>query len=162
MSIRTKHEWIKRLAAESNLIADMRLESLVKDADLSKDAFNLSNCDDHCHLVTRVMQEILTNDLSSKENARNLLRNLIERNTYGAFAELAAYDWLTCRYIRIATQVDMTSSDVLAAKGSTLDGRIEHSGTYFDVKAFGFNGRLAQRLKERLEQEIPDMQIHIE
>jgi hypothetical protein len=86
---------------------------------------------------------------------------LIKRNTYGAFAELAAYDWLTRCYVKIATQVAMDSSDVLATKGSTLDGKIEHGGVYFEVKAFGSNGRLAQRLK-RLEVEILDEEVLIE
>jgi hypothetical protein len=87
---------------------------------------------------------------------------LIRRNTYGAFAEVAAFDWLTRCYVRIATQVAMTPRDVLATQGSTLDGKIAYDGTYFDVKAFGSNGRLAQRLKERLEEEIPDEQVLVE
>jgi hypothetical protein len=56
----------------------------------------------------------------------------------------------------------MTPSDVLATNGSRLDGKIEYDGTYFEVKAFGSNGRLAQRLKERLEEEIPDEQVLVE
>jgi hypothetical protein len=162
MTVRTNHEWIQKLAAESDLVADMQLETILKNANLDTDAFKLANSDAHCNLVTRAIRELLTNNFSSKENARNLLCNLIERQTYGAFAELAAYDWLTRSHVAIATQVAMTSSDVLATKGSALDGKIEHAGTYFDVKAFGSNGRLAQRLKERLEKEIPDEQVLIE
>lgn len=40
----------------------------------------------------------------------------------------------------------MTPTDVLSAKGSTLDGKIKYDGTYFDVKAFGFHGHMAQLL----------------
>ena len=48
--------------------------------------------------------------------------------------------------VAIETQVAMTPTDVLSAKGSTLDGKIKYDGTYFDVKAFGFHGHMAQLL----------------
>jgi hypothetical protein len=110
------------------------------------------------------LDELVTHEFSSKESARDLLRNLIARHTYGAFAEIAAYDWLTRCCVRIKTQVAMASSDVLASQGSTLDGKIvyDDDGTYFDVKAFGANGRLAQRLKEQLEKEILCEQVLVE
>ncbi len=163
VTLRTTHEWIQKLAAESDLIADMRLETILKNANLDTDAFNLANSDAHCNLVVRAISVLLTKDFSSKENARDLLCNLIKPpQTYGAFAELAAYDWLARCHVEITTQVAMNPSDVLGTKGSTLDGKIEHTGTYFDVKAFGSNGRLAQRLKERLEKEIPGEQVLIE
>ena len=139
----------------------MRLEAAVQDANLDADAFNLANCDAHCALITRAIRDLLTNNFSSKENARDLLCRIV-RKPYGAFEELAAYDWLTRCHVRIATQVRVTPSDVLAASGSQLDGSIEHLGAYFDVKAFGSSGYLAQRLRERLEKEIPDEQVLIE
>jgi hypothetical protein len=160
--LRTYHEWIRKLAAESAVIAEMHLETDLPDADLETDAFNLANCNAHCQLITRVIDELITHNFSSKESARDLLRNLIKRNTDGAFAEIAAYDWLTRCYVRIATQVAMTPSDVLATQGSTLDGKITLDGTYFDVKSFGSSGRLAERLKERLEEEIQDEQVLVE
>jgi len=157
--LKTRHDWIGELAAESDLIAEMQLQKR-KNAALDPDALYLANCDAHCNLVTRAIREMV--DCSSKEIARILLCNLIERNTYGAFAELAAYDWLIRCHLRIAPQVPLTATDVLATKGSTLDGKIERTGTFFEVKAFGSNGRLAQRLKERLQQELPDEQVLIE
>jgi hypothetical protein len=62
----------------------------------------------------------------------------------------------------IEPQVAMNATEVLASNGSTLDGKITHCGIHFDVKAFGSNGRLANRLKERLEQEIVDEQVFVE
>jgi hypothetical protein len=140
----------------------MRLETALKDDALETDAFNLANCDAHCRLIARATGDLVANNASSKANARDLLRNLIARETYGAFAELSAYDWLTRCNLRIATQVHMTPSDVLGVKGSTLDGRIDCGSVYFDVKAFGSNGRLAQRLKEKLAAEFPDDQVLVE
>lgn len=163
----TCHEWISKLSAESAVISEMQLATVIKNADLNTDASKLANCDAHCRLITRVIDELVTNSFSSKENTRELLCNLIRgdtsgQKTYGAFSELAAYDWLTRCYVRIATQVAMAPSDVLSINGSTLDGKIEYNGTYFDVKAFGSNGRLVQRLKERLEEEIRDEQVLVE
>ena len=160
--LRTSYEWISKLAAGSTVITNMQLETIIEDAILNGDACNLANCDAHCRLITRAIDELINNNFSSNEEVRKLLCDLIGRHTYGAFAELAAYDWLTRCHLRIATQVTMTSSDVLSKNGSKLDGKIELSGSYFDVKAFGSNGRLAQRLKERLEEEITDEQVLVE
>jgi hypothetical protein len=162
--LRTRHEWIGKLAAESSVIPGMHLEAEFKNADLDTDAFNLANCDAHCRLIARAIDELVTHEFSSKESAGDLLGNLIARNTYGAFAEIAAYDWLTRCCVRIKTQVAMAPGDVLAAQGSTLDGKIVYDDdvAYFDVKAFGANGRLAQRLKKRLEEEIPCEEVLVE
>jgi hypothetical protein len=111
--LRTRHEWISKLAAGSGVIAGLRLENDIENADLDTNAFNLANCDAHCRLITRAIDELVTHNFSSSKSARDLLINLIRRNTYGAFAEVAAYDWLTRCYVRIATQVEMTPSDVL-------------------------------------------------
>jgi hypothetical protein len=159
--LKTSHDWIGKLAAESDLIAEMQLETVLRNATqpLNPHAFKLANSDAHCNLVTRAIRALV--DCSSKKIARNLLCNLIERNTYGAFAELAAYDWLIRCHLRIAPQVALTATDVLGTNGSTLDGKLEHADTYFEVKAFS-NWRLAQRLKERLQQEFPNEQVLIE
>jgi len=160
--LKTRHEWIGKLAAGSSVIAEMRLETVVNNADLGTDASILANCNVHCCLIAHAIEELVTNNFSSRKSAHDLLRDMITRNTYGAFAELATYDWMIRCHERITTQVAMDSSEVLATNCSTLDGKIEHGGVYFDVKAFGANGRLAKRLKERLEDEIRDEQVLIE
>lgn len=159
---RTRHEWISNLAAQSGVFAEMQLETIVENANLDTDAFNLANCDAHCRLITRAVDDLITNNPRPKDRVRDLTCNLINRHTYGAFAELAAYDWLARCNVRITPQVEMSPSDVLAMNGSTLDGKITHCGVYFDVKAFGSNGRLAQRLRERLEEEIPGEKVLVE
>ena len=160
--LKTAHEWISKLAAESSAITQMQLEGKIQNDVLNRDAFNLANCNVHCRLITRTIDELTNKRFSSYEDARDLLHNLISKNTYGAFAELAAYDWLTRCGVIISTQVKMTLNDVLSKNGSTLDGIIKDYNAYFDVKAFGFNGGLSQRLKERLEAEIADEQVLIE
>jgi hypothetical protein len=156
---RNRHEWIAKLAAKSSAIGEMKLESDLDDAALDTDAFNLANCDAHCDVIVRAIDELLRNGSSSKKQTRSLLRRLIARETYGAFAELSAYDWLIRCHAQFVTQVDMTPSEVLGTKGSTLDGKIEWGSTYFDVKAFGSNGRLAQQLQEKLQAVFPNEQV---
>jgi hypothetical protein len=87
--VNTSHEWINKLAAMSAGIAKMQLAEEVGDASLNEDAFNLANCDIHCRLITRAIDELVDNNFSSVENAATLLRELVTRNTYGAFAEIS-------------------------------------------------------------------------
>jgi hypothetical protein len=67
---------------------------------------------------------------AQRRQAVDHVGRLIGRNTYGYFAELAAYEWLMRCRVSIQTQVAMTPKDVLAAKGSTLDGKFNHDGTF--------------------------------
>lgn len=158
-SIQTRHQWIWKLARTSEQVTQLRLESDVTDDALNVDAYKLANCDFHSALVARSIENLLLRRASTPQNARMLLKNLIEDKTYGSFAEIAAYDWL-CRYpFEFMTQVDLGPSEVLGANGSTLDGKIQFGNiynVYFDVKAFGFNGYLAGRLKETLQQKFPN------
>jgi hypothetical protein len=140
--LRTRHEWINKFVAESGAIAGLQLDTVIENAELNTEELNLANCSAHRRLVSRATDELITRTPSSRDHARDLLCNLIGRNTYGAFAELAAYDWLALCDLRIAPQVKMDPSEVLGTNGSTLDGKIEHCDIYFDVKAFGSNGRL--------------------
>jgi hypothetical protein len=153
--LRTRHEWINSLAAECDALAGMRLDTTIENACLPPEAIALANCNAHCDLIRRSVNK-LTNPPQSKGHVRELVADLVQRKTYGAFAELAAYEWLARCNVLIEPQVRMTASDVLAANGSTLDGKITRRDIYFDVKAFGSIGRLANRLRERLQQEITD------
>jgi hypothetical protein len=56
----------------------------------------------------------------------------------------------------------MSATDALAVQGSTLDGRIDWGNVYFDVKGFGSNGRLAPRLKEKLQAEFPAEEVLVD
>jgi hypothetical protein len=64
--------------------------------------------------------------------------------------------------LKITTQVRMTRADILGANDATIDGLVDHCGFYFDIKAFGFHGHLAKRLKERLESELPGERVYLE
>jgi hypothetical protein len=158
----TCDDWIRKLEAESLVIAGMDLRKRIAGTTLLKnDAASLANCEAHCRLIVRAVEGLAANEANrSGTYLRDVLCSLIQRETYGAFAELAAYDWLARCYVAFESQVELTSNDVLGVNGVTLDGKMRH-GAYFDVKAFGFNERLAQRLKELLDEEFPAEQVLI-
>jgi len=160
--IKKRHEFIADLAAQSSAIAAMALNKCITEAPLGSDAFNLANCAAHRRLIVRAVEGLVSNGFSSIDNVTNLLANVIRGNTYGAFAELAGYEWIIRCQVRFQTHTLLTASDVLGTGGSTLDGRIEHGGIFFEIKAFGFHGYLANRLKERLEKELPGEQVFLE
>jgi hypothetical protein len=167
LEINTCHEWILELAAQSNVIADMHLETqITPTADLNDEALNLANCPAHRRLIIRAVEGLCASTAgSSHDDARDLLCNLIRpKTTYGAFAELAAYEWLNRCYVQFDAQVRLTPTDVLGLNGSTLDGKIKFGPYpyYFDVKAFGFNGRAARRLQECLQLKFPDEQVFVD
>lgn len=162
MTIRTCHQWIAQLTAQSTAIAAMQLNLRIKNTDLDTDAFNLANDPEHTDLVIRAVEALLMMQASTEQDASTLLTDIICRDTYGKFAELAAYDWLMRCRLKITTQIKMAPSDILGANDAIIDGLVDHCGFYFDAKAFGFHGHLAKRLKERLESELPGESVSLE
>lgn len=161
-TIRTCQQWIQQLAHRSAVIADMSLDKRIKDADLVKDAFNLANHEEHTRLVVRAVENLLLAQASSLENVTILLADIISRDTYGKFSELAAYEWLLRCDLKLTTQVAVPSTEVLGRNDTVLDGLIDVLGIHFDIKAFGLHGRLADRLKERLERELAGERVLVE
>jgi hypothetical protein len=162
LELNTCGDWVSTLALESPFVASLGVGDLPDPAaPLKTDALNLANCPAHCRLVCRALEGLLAAPVSAPAGyVRDLLCNLLQRNTYGAFTELAGCDWLNRCYTKFDPQVRMTPTDVLGVNGSTVDGKM-WAGPYFDIKAFGFTGRVAQRLQERLQQEFPNEQIVI-
>jgi len=163
MKIRTSRQWLTQLAALSSNIETMNFtESKDADADLGVDALFLANDDVHTHLIANAIEKLCSSGASSLKEAKKLIWDIMSKNTYGAFSELAAYDWLMRNGLKITTQVKMDASNILGKNCATLDGMIDGFGTYFSIKAFGLHGRLAARLKERLESELAGEVVLIE
>jgi hypothetical protein len=162
MTVRTCHQWIEQLAAQSGAIAGMQLAALITDANLDTDAFNLANDPAHTDLIVRGVETLVNTQASTAKEASTLLTDIICRDTYGKFSELAAYDWLMRCQLKITTQIRITPADILGANDAIIDGLVDHCGFYFDIKAFGFHGHLAKRLKERLESELPGERVYLE
>jgi hypothetical protein len=163
LAVRTRLEWAAHLSGRSEIIAKMRpAEIITKDAALNGDAINFANNEAHNRLIIRATEGLVGQDCMSVDEANRVLVELLTRNTYGAFSELAGYDWILRSRVLIAASVELSSLDVLGINGSTLDGKFRYADVFFDLKAFGLHGRLAARLKQRLEEALPEEQVFVE
>jgi hypothetical protein len=161
--LQTMHGWIDLLESKNSTVKQMKLKSKIKtDGKLDKLAFYFANSDEHNELIVRGVDTLVSSAASSLATAQDLLVNVIRRNTYGAFSELAAYDWIIRQHVKITAQVTLTPKDVLGAKGAVIDGKMDYFwDVYFDIKAFGFNGYMAGRLKDLLESKMKGMQVFV-
>jgi hypothetical protein len=162
LQIQTRHEWVAELAAQSGCIAAMRLDKQIRNADLDVDAIKLAHDEAHARVIIRAVEALLTSHASTQQNTAALLTDIICRDAYGKFSELAAYDWLMRNNLKITTQVRLYAEDILGSRDTILDGVIDFCGIYFEIKAFGFHGHLAKRLKERLEPYFIGKRVFIE
>jgi hypothetical protein len=158
--IETTHEWASKLEAGSASLASVACRNLIPDKQLDADGFNLANCDAHSRMIVRGIEAVMNSSSAPNVTAKKLLSELLYRKTYGAFAEIAAYEYLSRCNMAFTPQVELTANDVLAESGSTVDGKL-WTGLYFDVKAFGFTGRLIATLKEKLQKEFPHDEVAI-
>ena len=160
--LQTMHGWIDLLESKSPTVKQMKLKSKIKtDGKLDKLAFNFANSDEHNALIVRGVDALVSSAASSL--AQDLLAKVIKRNTYGAFCELAAYDWIIRQHVKITAQVTLTPKDVLGAKDAVIDGKMDYFWDgYFDIKGFGFNGYMAGRLKDLLESKMKGMQVFVD
>jgi hypothetical protein len=160
--MKTRQEWIASLAAASPTIDAMKLDRL-PNGDLDIDGYNLANDEQHKSLIIRGIENLCRRPSAREMYVHDLLKEMItQESPYGIFSELAAYDWLIRSNIQISAQIELTPSEVLGANGTVLDGVIDYCGIYFDIKAFGFHGYLARRLKEKLERELTGQIVFVE
>jgi hypothetical protein len=160
--VKTRHEWIASLASASPTIKAMKLGGSVPDGLLDGDGSRLANDETHKRMIIRGIENLSKRPSAASAYIKGLLKDLTHNDPYGKFSELAAYDWLIRSNIQISAQISLTSADVLGANGATPDGVLDYCGIYFDIKAFGFHGHLAHRLKERLEHELIGWTIFVE
>lgn len=162
MLIDTCGGWIRELEQQSSFVANQDCHSLLNAAtSLNSDAINLANCSAHTRLISRALDGLIADPVNAPNDfVLDLLRNLLQRNTYGAFAQLAAYEWLSRCLVNFQPNIQIPAGQALAVNDLILDGRIKF-GPYFDVKAFGFNGRTARKLWDMLQQQFPDEQVTV-
>jgi|GEM_PF-2028168 len=170
--ITTRYQWIDNLEKLIPEIVQLKLRQKEDAAYvverggthsyLDADAFNFSNSADHDVLVQRAVRNLLKR--TDENVVGHLLDELTSRKTYGAFSELAAYDWLDSAGIPFTPQVKLEPADVVNPNGSTLDGRMELAKqiVYFDVKGFGFIDHKLAHLRKRLEEGFPGEAVAIE
>ena len=98
----------------------------------------------------------LTKDLGlPSKKMKKMLRDLLAKNTfYGSYYELGVYRWLNCNGVHYVPQPLVSQSDVLCQTGDVdLDGRFKFVDIYFDIKSFGFQYNLKERLRTCLQDE---------
>ena len=170
--IETQHQWADKLIAQSSALDGLDLKRKVDFTYAEKlngkfvahdtDAYNMSNSDDHQSLFNRAFAD-LRNRMGDK-SLQTLIGELTFRKTYGAFSEIAAYDWIAKNEIEFETQVPLGSADVVNPNGSTIDGRLKlgTKDVFFDIKGFGFYEHKLAILKKKLEGQFPGEEVVIE
>ena len=84
-----------------------------------------------------------------------MLCDLLAKNTfYGSYYEFGVYRWLNCNGTHYVPQPLVSQSDVLCQTGVVeLDGHFKCTDANFDIKSFGFQYNLKERLRTRLREE---------
>jgi hypothetical protein len=165
-------QWIAELSSLSSTISRIALAgamSPVSYRDVTSgelrepDAYNFANDPDHNSAFARGFEGLSANG-AKDATLLTCLKNLVNgKNTYGAASELLTYIWLLDHQIPFEIQVPMTGADILNPNGSDLDGKLTvSSDVFFDIKAFGFQENLTERLKTRLENDLPGKWIAIQ
>lgn len=167
----TRHAWFIELAGLSSAVAALSLTDVYADEpywDVAKkcainvDAYKLSGSVDHNTAIACWIDD-LSDQRVTPAQLTKLLADLTSWNTYGTFAELAAYGLLVESTVPFKIQVPSTGKDILNPNGSATDGCLEINGdVLFDVKAFALHEHLANRLQTRLANAFPGNFIALE
>jgi hypothetical protein len=168
----TRRQWIDKLEKLIPEIARLNLRRLQDYAYVEvvsgdhvfndADAFNLSNSSEHNDLIRRAI--LLLCEKASDAFVKHLLGELTFRKTYGAFSEMAAYDWMAQAGIDFSPQVALAPAEVVNPNGSMLDGSFQANGRtiFFDIKGFGFVDHKIAILKRRLEEMADGDEVLVE
>jgi len=164
-------QWIAELSGLSTTIARITQGNPVplvvyRDANgeiVESQPFNLANDADHNAAFARCFDQLSAHG-APDDTLRNYLGTLTNgNNTYGTASELLTYLWLLDHRAIFEIQIPMTGADILNPKGSDLDGKLTFSSdVFFDIKGFGFQENMVERLKKRLETDIPGKWIAVE
>jgi hypothetical protein len=172
LSVVDRNQWIAELATLStsvNNIVHRKPLPLVSYTDGSTgevteiDAFSLANDDDHNRAFARCFDTLSEKGVEGATLLKYLTDLTSGRNTYGTASELLVYLWLMDQKVPFDIQIPVAGTHVLNPQGSDLDGKlIAPSDVFFDVKGFGFQEALVDRLKKKLETDIPGKWVAIE
>jgi hypothetical protein len=169
-SITSSNEWITALAAQSTTVMKISKKNDLEDVSYvdasgenitAVDAYNFANDHNHTAAFSRSFNSLNAMGASDASLKKLVTDLTLGRNTGGAVSELLAYLWLVDH--QIPFQIQVSSNNVLNPNGSELDGKITVlSDVFFDIKTFGFQEVLAERLRRRLEKDISGTWIAIE
>ncbi|MGO6747286.1 hypothetical protein ACCS93_33295 [Rhizobium ruizarguesonis] len=163
MPITTTHQLFLALGVLSPTIAAMNLTSTVSDSDLEPNVSKFANDPDAVEKIARAIDALTTAaGLKLSEATDQVKRVVQERNFYGAFCELATYEWLARNGVAFSAQVDLGAADVLNPSGCAIDGQFTEVGAYFDIKGFGMQAYLMELYRKALRKGVPGSYITID
>lgn len=156
------HALIKELEHRSAQIAAMELSTKIQDEPLTGKLINLANSPADLDRMSRAVQSLTKAGMTPADAERNVLLLVSERHFYGAYCELAAYEWLDRHDVAFKAQVPLTGQDVINPNGCTIDGRIEVVESYFDIKGFGFQAYVMETFRDRLKSYLSGLDVVID
>jgi hypothetical protein len=170
--ITSQHEWVGKIERilPTTVALNLRRKTDVKYVESvsgkpiwsEADAYNFANSTLHDPILYRAVPVLEVK--AGKDFVAHLLGELTYRKTYGAFSEMAVYDWMDQAGIDYTPQVKRTAREVMNRNGSTIDGKIAGptQDIFFDIKGFGFVEHKIKLLKERLEKDALGDEVIVE
>lgn len=153
----SRRAWLTRLAALSPTVSEVVRGAEFTDVDYCDpagsrvnyvDAYNFCGDDSHNIALARCLDSLNARGACAAAINKYLTDLTGGRLTYGTLCELLVYDWLDQNGILFEAQVAFTGAEVLNPSGSHLDGKLTASSdVFFDVKGFGFQEMMIERLK---------------
>jgi hypothetical protein len=170
--IASQHEWVGKIEGmlPSAIGLNLRRKADVKYVETvdgkpifsDADAYKFGNSTLHDGILYRAVPALEAK--AGKDFVAHLLGELTFRKTYGAFSEMAAYDWMGRTGIDYTPPVERTAAEVVNRNGSTIDGKFAGAtqDIFFDIKGFGFVEHKIELLKQRLEDDAPGDEVIVE
>ena len=141
----------------------MNLAGIFPDRELTGGLVNLANTEADIDLVTRSLDGLVNSCSLSVADAQKTVRDLLsDKNFYGQFCELGAYDWLLKNNAEFIVQKNLTGDNVLNPNGCTIDGLFVERELFFDIKAMGFTHYVTDQFCQRLESRLNGLKVMID
>ena len=140
--IRMLHDLIAELAGRSPIIAAMNLAATLPEVALENGLFNVANTPTDLDRVVRAIDALINRAGLANADAETALRNVLSNNNfYGAYLELAAYEWFDARNVRFGAQKALSGQVILNPNGAVLDGQFQAVDCFFDIRRWDFKNR---------------------
>jgi hypothetical protein len=154
---------ISELETRSQSIRQMNFSTDDLDAPIIGDLLDFANVPEELDRLGRAVELLVGKAGMTLTDAETVVRQLLkDRNFYGSYSELGAYDWLDRHGATFQAQLSLSGEQVLNPNGCTIDGRFDGYETYFDVKGMGFQAYVAQKFLARLQKRLVGLEVTID
>jgi hypothetical protein len=149
--ITSLHVAISELEKVSPKIATLSLASTIPEERLEGERLDFVNTSAEIAMVGRAVEHLSSGLSVSDAALRKMLTDLLSSaNFYGQLCEFAVYDWLNRNNASFRVQIAAGAQDVLNPNGSDLDGVFDARNVHFDVKGFGFEAYVREKLRKKI------------